>query len=164
VRDDRLPSKQAARRAPSNSAVASAAWKTPPPVTPSAGATGTRLSLRPLIFRGRDFQAQLGRIAPRGRESVSTSLRGALATKQSTLSLWGKMDCFAPLAMTLGALKNELHLRHSGMRRLAQASDVQLHIGESILPVVVMDSGLARSLSSGAHSRDPLARPGMTSS
>jgi hypothetical protein len=37
VRDDRLPSKQAARRAPSNSAVASAAWKAPPPVTPSAG-------------------------------------------------------------------------------------------------------------------------------
>jgi hypothetical protein len=31
---------------------------------------------------------------------------------------------------------------------------VQLHIGES------RDS--ARSLSSGAHSRDPLARPGMT--
>jgi hypothetical protein len=29
---------------------------------------------------------------------------------------------------------------------------------------VVMDSGLARSLSSGAHSRDPLARPGMTTS
>jgi hypothetical protein len=25
----------------------------------------------------------------------------------------------------------------------AQASDVQLHIGESILPIVVMDSGLA---------------------
>jgi hypothetical protein len=31
------------------------------------------------------------------------------------------------------------------MRRLAQASDVQLHIGESILMIVVMDSGLARS-------------------
>jgi hypothetical protein len=31
-----------------------------------------------------------------------------------------------------------------------------LHIGES------RDSGFARSLSSGAHSRDPLARPGMT--
>jgi hypothetical protein len=30
--------------------------------------------------------------------------------------------------------------RHSGMRLLAQASDVQLHIGESILPIVVMDS------------------------
>jgi 2-hydroxychromene-2-carboxylate isomerase len=29
------------------------------------------------------------------------------------------------------------------MRLLAQASDVQLHIGESILPVVVMDPGLA---------------------
>src|SRR6266478_8589473 len=35
---------------------------------------------------------------------------------------------------------------------------------ESILPVVVMDSGLARSLSSGRASRDPLARPGMTAS
>jgi hypothetical protein len=29
------------------------------------------------------------------------------------------------------------------MRHLAQASDVQLHIGESILTIVVMDSGLA---------------------
>ena len=34
--------------------------------------------------------------------------------------------------------------RHSGMRRLAQATDAQLRIGESILPVVVMDSGFAR--------------------
>jgi hypothetical protein len=33
--------------------------------------------------------------------------------------------------------------RHSGMRHLAQASDAQLRIGESILPIVVMDSGLA---------------------
>jgi hypothetical protein len=30
------------------------------------------------------------------------------------------------------------------MRRLAQASDVQLHIGESIPTIVVMDSGFAR--------------------
>jgi hypothetical protein len=30
------------------------------------------------------------------------------------------------------------------MRLLAQASDVQLHIGESILPAGVMDSGLGR--------------------
>ena len=37
------------------------------------------------------------------------------------------------------------------MRLLAQASDAQLRIGESILPVVVMDSGLASS-----------TRPGMT--
>jgi hypothetical protein len=28
------------------------------------------------------------------------SLRGALATKQSILSSWGDMDCFASLAMT----------------------------------------------------------------
>jgi hypothetical protein len=31
----------------------------------AAGATGTRLSLRPLIFRRPDFLANLGRIAPR---------------------------------------------------------------------------------------------------
>jgi hypothetical protein len=30
-------------------------------------------------------------------------LRGALATKQSILSLLGEMDCFASLAMTLQA-------------------------------------------------------------
>jgi hypothetical protein len=33
---------------------------------------------------------------------------------------------------------------------------------ESITTIGSMDSGLTRSLSSGAHSRDPLARPGMT--
>ena len=37
-----------------------------------------------------------------------------------------------------------------------QTSDVRQHIGESL------DSGFTRSLSSGAHSRDPLACPGMT--
>jgi hypothetical protein len=73
------------------------------------------------------------------------------------------MDCFAEpvigrrfaptrwLAMTEGGNRVvdvsqicENNFRHSGMRHLAQASDVQLHIGESILPMVVMDSGLAR--------------------
>jgi len=33
--------------------------------------------------------------------------------------------------------------RHSGVRRKAQASVAQLRIGESILTIVVMDSGLA---------------------
>jgi hypothetical protein len=37
------------------------------------------------------------------------------------------------------------------MRRKAQATDAQLRVGESILPIVVMDSGLATS-----------SRPGMT--
>jgi hypothetical protein len=41
----------------------------------------------------------------------------------------------------------------------AQASDVQLHIGESITTAGSMDSGLAPS---GRALRDPLARPGMT--
>jgi hypothetical protein len=45
----------------------------------------------------KDF-AKPGRIAPRDRESVSlyfSSLRGAKATKQSILTLYGEMDCFA---------------------------------------------------------------------
>ncbi|HYI28245.1 MAG TPA: hypothetical protein VD863_10395, partial [Bradyrhizobium sp.] len=33
--------------------------------------------------------------------ALSTSLRGALATKQSNLSYRREMDCFAALAMTL---------------------------------------------------------------
>src|SRR3954467_7862791 len=37
--------------------------------------------------------------------SRSLSLRGALATKQSILSLGGEMDCFAALAMTLMDLR-----------------------------------------------------------
>ena len=40
-------------------------------------------------------------------------------------------------------MKNEFIHVIPGCAILAQASDVQLHIGESILPVVVMDSGLA---------------------
>src|SRR5829696_8989955 len=38
----------------------------------------------------------------RGRDAMSAaSLRGAQATKQSILPLWGTMDCFASLAMTV---------------------------------------------------------------
>src|SRR5258708_1415970 len=48
--------------------------------------------------------AQPGRLAPRDREFAFairvTSLRGALATKQSIFPLRGQMDCFAALAMT----------------------------------------------------------------
>jgi len=54
----------------------------------------------------------------------------------------------------------------SGIRKLS-FPDVQVHIvdaplgagPESILPVVVMDSGLARSLSSGRASRGPVGAP-----
>ncbi|TGN90274.1 hypothetical protein EOW77_0000055 [Bradyrhizobium yuanmingense] len=35
------------------------------------------------------------------RVGLSPSLRGALATKQSRLSLLGSLDCFATLAMTV---------------------------------------------------------------
>jgi hypothetical protein len=129
VRDDRLPSKQAARRAPSNSAVASAAWKAPPPVTPSAGATGTRRFLRPLFSRDQ-IPPQLGR------------------TRRENADL-----CLALERRPFRDGPND------------RTSDVQLHIGES------SDSGFdashrpgmtaldcLRSRSTGAHSRDPLAR------
>jgi hypothetical protein len=67
----------------------------------AAGATGTRLSLRPLFFEAKDF-AQLGRTAPREGEGVSSFsvIARSEATKQSILSLCGEMDCFASLAMT----------------------------------------------------------------
>jgi hypothetical protein len=52
----------------------------------------------------------------------------ASQAKQSIVPGKERMDCFASLAMTLmGCLKTK-SLRHSGMRRLAQASDVQLRI------------------------------------
>src|SRR6266702_4896487 len=51
------------------------------------------------LSRARGFLAKLGPIRPRDREVMfgtgATSLRGALATKQSILSLRGEMDCFA---------------------------------------------------------------------
>src|SRR5713101_3360022 len=57
--------------------------------------------------------------------------------------------------------------RASRIKTLASFPDVQLHIvdaplgagPESILPVVVMDSGLARSLSSGRALRGPVGAP-----
>jgi hypothetical protein len=43
---------------------------------------------------------RLGRMARRGRERVFAVIARSEATKQSILSLRGKMDCFASLAMT----------------------------------------------------------------
>ncbi len=57
------------------------------------GATGTRHSPRPPW--GRKINAQLARIAPRGREVASGFVVIASAAKQSILSLRGEMDCFA---------------------------------------------------------------------
>jgi hypothetical protein len=52
------------------------------------------------------------------------------------LFLFGDVQLIAQSA----SAKND---HHSGMRLLAQASDAQLRIGESILIIVVIDSGLA---------------------
>src|SRR5205823_1258119 len=57
----------------------------------TAGAASTRSSLRPLISRRANNDANLGRNAPREGEGASSSLRGAKATKQSTpphAALW----------------------------------------------------------------------------
>jgi hypothetical protein len=70
----------------------------------AAGAAGTRHSPRPL-FSGREINANLGRIARRGREVASgfAVIARSAATKQSILSCCF-MDCFASLAMTLLAV------------------------------------------------------------
>jgi len=73
----------------------------------AAGATGTRHSPRPL-FAWAEILSQLGRIAPRDRRGASrfhviarsdlsavAQRAKAEATKKSTLSLRGEMDCFA---------------------------------------------------------------------
>jgi hypothetical protein len=48
---------------------------------------------RPYLYATGCLKCEVGKLAP-------PSLRGALATKQSILSLLGAMDCFASLAMT----------------------------------------------------------------
>jgi hypothetical protein len=62
----------------------------------TAGAARTRCSLRPLIKRVRKFFSKPRAYqAARSRSHVSTSLRGAKATKQSIFPVRGAMDCFA---------------------------------------------------------------------
>src|SRR5258705_12447341 len=67
----------------------------------TAGAARIRHSPRPLIPVARKFTQTPG-ASRRGiaKSCPSSSLRGALATKQSILPLCGAMDCFASLAMT----------------------------------------------------------------
>src|SRR5258708_28626824 len=53
-------------------------------------------------FKARKFMQTSGASRRENADSCpSTSLRGALATKQSIFSLCGAMDCFASLAMTV---------------------------------------------------------------
>src|SRR3974390_2635515 len=78
----------------------------------TAGAARIRHSPRPLIRGAREIFGQTSGASRRENADSrpSASLRGALATKQSILSLCGAMDCFAPLAMTLAG-------RHRAARR-----------------------------------------------
>jgi hypothetical protein len=63
---------------------------------------GTRHSPRPLWA---EDNQRLGRSAPRARNACLETVI-ASAAKQSILSLRGKMDCFAALAMTVWLFEN----------------------------------------------------------
>src|SRR5258706_1700462 len=63
----------------------------------AAGALSARHSLRPLITGRMVFAKTRTHRAARSRKYVSSSLRGALATKQSSF-LCGSMDCFVASA------------------------------------------------------------------
>src|SRR5258708_8941736 len=75
-------------------------WVSPPTIAHGASGRIERPAFpAPSYGRARKFLANLGRLTPRDRESVShSSLRGALATKQSILAffvLCRSMHCFA---------------------------------------------------------------------
>src|SRR5437764_8492369 len=64
----------------------------------TAGAASTRSSLRPLIPKRANEDANLGRNAPRECETISETISSA--AKQSISPHKERMDCFAALAMT----------------------------------------------------------------
>src|SRR6266508_4268961 len=67
----------------------------------TAGAASTRSSLRPLISKRANEDANLGRSAPREGEGMST--RHCERSEAIHSAAWGQMDCFASLAMTLSS-------------------------------------------------------------
>jgi len=67
------------------------------------------------------------RHSARGRSSRSTSLRGALATKQSSFFAAPKLDCFAALAMTAGTLGIVLKIDGHFSEPSAAASQGRTH-------------------------------------
>src|SRR5467141_3239676 len=88
------------------------------------------------------------------RESANARL-GVIArseaTKQSILPLRGEMDCFASLAMTAPHLDRLCCLKLEP-RHYEERSDEAIHTFFCARWIA------SRSLSSGAHLRDPLAR------
>jgi hypothetical protein len=145
----------------------------------AAGASGARHSPRPL-FSGRMFLASLGRIAPRECEGVSyrhcersEAIHAATKRKNGLLRCARNDD-----RRTNASLSN----RHHPRKRVIQYSETPVieSISRSVLDTPLSRSmttswGRAkqsnplflfaalwiasRSLSSGAHSRDPLALP-----
>jgi hypothetical protein len=130
---------------------------TNPKCTRGCGCNGHPAFPTPSVFLGRKLHTQLGRTAPRGREVVSwkacheSVIARSGATKQSILSLRGKMDCFASLAMTAPHLDRLCCLKLEP-RHCEERSDEAIHTFFCARWIA------SRTLSSGAHSRDPLAR------
>jgi hypothetical protein len=71
----------------------------------AAGASSARHSLRPLIFQGQEFKANLARNKRRDRGHVCGNVIASEA-KQSISPRKGRMDCFVALllAMTMDRL------------------------------------------------------------
>jgi hypothetical protein len=108
-------------------------------VRTTAGAIGIRLSLRPLFSKEGEADANLGRYPRRENAKACldlTSLRGALATKQSILSLRRAMDCFAEFAMTDERFEIEANNKHARRPGLAPG------------PITTGVSGVARNSNS----------------
>src|SRR6266700_2485368 len=84
------------------------AYFTTPSAHGAAGALGTRHSPRPLFAKGERFLANLGRDAWAETAKASldtTSLRGALATKQSSFGFAARWIASLALAITAFQLK-----------------------------------------------------------
>ena len=62
----------------------------------AAGATGTRLSLRPLAFEGH-YLAKLGRVAPREREAVSQLMQSGIRRAAKPPLRGGGRGIMAPI-------------------------------------------------------------------
>jgi hypothetical protein len=86
----------------------------------AAGALSARHSPRPYFKRGEEFRHNPGVFAP--RECSSTSLRGALATKQSSFLFRRTMDCFACARNDDVARAHNLN-RHHPRKRMIQYSE-----------------------------------------
>src|SRR6266436_7221864 len=92
--------------------------------TRGCGCIGHPAFPAPSEFQGGWFLQKLGRIAPRDRGRMLVVIARSEATKQSTLSLRGEMDCFASLAMKREARRDRAAVF---CRHCEERSDEAIH-------------------------------------